>query len=243
MGGLAPATYALVQDRSKDTVHTKYWQATDTRVHVPGCLVVKLDLFAGHEVKDSPQGVRVSLELGAGKLLKHRPRGAPGSSFPGAAAVAGLGSQRCWRGRRRARRSHRRASHRCVAWSRRRLQSLAPGVRGWGRRASQGNRGLFFPTHLVPSPSPRADLGPASARATGLSGRLCQAAGSGLWLATAWRDGASWGRARRRLSRLLLSGQLVETSGRGRHGGSQLRRNTTVESLEVRQSCESAEPR
>ena len=105
---------------------------------------MKLDLFAGHEVKDCPQGVRVSLELGAGKLLKHRPRGAPGSSFPGAAAVAGLGSQRRWRGRRRARRSHRRASHRCVAWSRRRLQSLAPGVRGWGRRASQGNRGLFF---------------------------------------------------------------------------------------------------
>ena len=49
-----------------------------------------------------------------------------------------------------------RASHRCMAWARGLMQSPAPGVRGWGGRASWVHRGLFFPTHLVPSSCPRA---------------------------------------------------------------------------------------
>ena len=89
---------------------------------------------------------------------------------------------------------------------------------GLGKEGFAGEPRALLSHPPRPKFCPRRDLGPASARATGLSGPLCQAAGSGLWLATAWRDGASWGRARRRLSRLLLSGQLVETSGRGRHG-------------------------
>ena len=99
----------------------------------------------------------VNLELGAAKLIKPRPRGAPGSPFLEEAAVAGLagpsgagveGEGLCA--------ATARASHRCMAWARGLMQSPAPGVRGWGGRASWGHRGLFFPTHLVPSSCPRA---------------------------------------------------------------------------------------
>ena len=99
----------------------------------------------------------VNLELGAAKLIKPRPRGAPGSPFLEEAAVAGLagpsgaGVEGGGLGAATAR-----ASHRCMAWARGLMQSPAPGVRGWGGRASWGHRGLFFPTHLVPSSCPRA---------------------------------------------------------------------------------------
>ena len=99
----------------------------------------------------------VNLELGAAKLIKPRPRGAPGSPFLEEAAVAGLagpsgaGVEGGGLGAATAR-----ASHRCMAWARGLMQSPAPGVRGWGGRASWVHRGLFFPTHLVPSSCPRA---------------------------------------------------------------------------------------
>ena len=162
----------------------------------------------------------VNLELGAAKLIKPRPRGAPGSPFLEEAAVAGLagpsgaGVEGGGLGAATAR-----ASHRCVAWARGLMQSPASGVRGWGGRASWVHRGLFFPTHLVPSSCPRAGFR-ASQRArhrverSPLPSRGKRTvAGDGL---ARWRElGVG---APPAVPPPPLRQPLGRTSGRGRHG-------------------------